>query len=63
MLAGTFFTSESAYDVFLPEFEAIVALSEIVLPFLLKNYDGSDPRFSMDGKCLPLVPITSPKAC
>lgn len=50
MLAGTFFTSESAYDVFLPEFEAIVALSEIVLPFLLKNYDGSDPRFSIDGK-------------
>ena len=61
MLAGTFFTSESAYDVFLPEFEAIVALSEIVLPFLLKNYEGSDPRFSIDSKLFPQMPIVLPE--
>jgi hypothetical protein len=48
MLAGTFFTSEMEYDIFLPEFEAIVSLSQTILPFLLSSCEGSTPRFNFD---------------
>jgi hypothetical protein len=48
MLTGTFFTTETAYDVFLPEFTAIVNLAEIILPFLTPSHQGGDPRFSVD---------------
>jgi hypothetical protein len=48
MLAGTFFTTETAYDAFLPEFKAIVTLSETILPYVLSSYEGGDPRFSID---------------
>jgi hypothetical protein len=48
MLAGTFFTSETAYDAFIPEFTAIIELSEIILPYILSSYSGSAPRFHLD---------------
>jgi hypothetical protein len=48
MLAGTFFTTETAYDVFLPEFRAIVTLSDTILPYVLSSYEGREPRFSID---------------
>jgi hypothetical protein len=48
MLSGTFFTAETAYDVFLPEFTAIVNLAETILPYLTSSHDGGDPRFSID---------------
>lgn len=48
MLAGTFFTTETEYDIFLPKFKAIVELSEIILPFLLSSYHGTTPRFNFD---------------
>jgi hypothetical protein len=48
MLSGTFFTTETAYDVFLPEFTAIVNLAETVIPYLISTYRGGEPRFSID---------------
>ncbi|KAH8782330.1 hypothetical protein F5882DRAFT_405872 [Hyaloscypha sp. PMI_1271] len=48
MLSGIFFTTETAHDVFLPEFIAIINLSEIILPYLTSAYRGGDPRFSTD---------------
>lgn len=53
MLSGTFFTSESSYDVFLPEFTAIINLAEIVLPYLASSHQGGDPRFSVDIGVVP----------
>jgi hypothetical protein len=48
MLSGTFFTTETAYDVFLPEFAAIVNLAETIIPYLISTYRGGEPRFSID---------------
>jgi hypothetical protein len=48
MLSGAFFTIETAYDVFLPEFIAITNLAEIVLSYLTSAHRGGDPRFSTD---------------
>ena len=53
MLSGTFFTSESSYDVFLPEFTAIVNLAETILPYLVSLHQDSDPRFSVDIGIVP----------
>lgn len=48
MLSGTFFTTETAYDVFLPEFTAIVNHAETIISYLTSTYRGSEPRFSVD---------------
>jgi hypothetical protein len=48
MLAGTFFTTETEYDVYLPEFTAIVNLSEGILSWILSSYSGCNPRFNFD---------------
>ncbi|KAE9371411.1 hypothetical protein N431DRAFT_426074 [Stipitochalara longipes BDJ] len=53
MLSGTFFTTESSYDVFLPEFTAIVNLAETILPYLASSHQGGDPRFSVDIGIVP----------
>ncbi|KAH9212784.1 hypothetical protein DL95DRAFT_339944 [Leptodontidium sp. 2 PMI_412] len=48
MLAGTFFTTECEYDIFLPEFNDVVNLSESILPYIQSTYNGTAPRFNID---------------
>ncbi|KAL2065882.1 hypothetical protein VTL71DRAFT_3552 [Oculimacula yallundae] len=48
MLAGTFFTTECEYDIFLPEFNDIVILSRSILPYIQSTYNGTAPRFNVD---------------
>ncbi|KUJ17507.1 uncharacterized protein LY89DRAFT_668827 [Mollisia scopiformis] len=48
MLSGSFFTTETAYDVFSREFKAIVTLSETILPYILSSYEGAAPRFHFE---------------
>ncbi|KAK0112525.1 hypothetical protein ONS96_001761 [Cadophora gregata f. sp. sojae] len=48
MLAGTFFTTECEYDIFLPEFNDVVNLSESILPYIQSTYNGTAPRFNVD---------------
>jgi hypothetical protein len=45
MMAGQFFTTEIAYDIFNLEFTQIVNLSEIILPCILASHDGIAPLF------------------
>jgi hypothetical protein len=55
MLSGTFFKTETAYDVFLPEFTAIVTLAEKILPYLTSSHQGVEPRFSVDIGIVPAI--------
>jgi len=48
MLAGTPFTTESAYDQFLPNFQSIVLLSSIIIPYLSPAATASEPKFQFD---------------
>ncbi|KAG4433935.1 hypothetical protein IFR05_010580 [Cadophora sp. M221] len=48
MLAGTFFTTECEYDIFLPEFNDVVNLSESILPYIQSTYNGTAPHFNVD---------------
>lgn len=53
MLSGTFFKTETAYDIFLPEFTAILDLAEKILPFLISTHRSVEPRFSIDIGVVP----------
>ena len=55
MLSGTFFKTETAYDIFLPEFTAILDLAEKLLPYLMYTRQSVEPRFSVDIGVVPGV--------
>ena len=55
MLSGTFFKTETAYDIFLPEFTAILDLAEKLLPYLMSTRQSVEPRFSVDIGVVPGV--------
>jgi hypothetical protein len=55
MLVGTFLTSETGYDAFLPEFTAVVELSELILPYILSSHYASETRFHFDIGIVPAL--------
>jgi hypothetical protein len=60
MLSGSFHGSEMEYDAFLPDFQTIISLAEVVLPYLLcpsagPSHPDSQPRFQLDIGLVPAV--------
>ena len=62
MLAATFFATEMAYDIFIPEFAAIVTLSEYIYPRIVSRSDESAaPRFHHDIAIVPPLYLAATK--
>ncbi len=55
MLSGTFFKTETAYDVFLPEFTSILDLAEKILPHVMSTRQSVEPLFSIDIGVVPCI--------